>query len=105
MKGADAHTFRTPQPLLQEGHHMTTPTIGSPAPDQVGYRAAQILNQIHGDEEYTRLVDTCQQYNSDWTYQTGTVTIDRFDLDTDAAPLIEEALRALSLKAAMYELT
>jgi hypothetical protein len=84
---------------------MTTPTIGYPAPDQVGYRAAQILAAIHRDEEYTRLVDTCRQYNSDWTCQTGTVTINRFDLDTDAEPLIEEALRALALKASMYELT
>jgi hypothetical protein len=84
---------------------MTTPTTGYPAPDQVAYRAKQILAGIHGDEEYTRLVDTCRQYNSDWTCQTGTVTIDRFDLATDAEPLIEEALRALALKAAMFELT
>lgn len=84
---------------------MTTPTIGYPAPDQVGHRAAQILTEIHDDEEYTRLVDTCRQYNSDWTCQTGTVTIDRFNLDTDAEPLIEEAFRALALKGAMYELT
>lgn len=82
-----------------------TATLAKPDPNQVGRHAKQILADIHGDEEYTRLVDTCQRYNSDWTCQTGTVTIDRFDLEADAEPLIEEAFRALALKAAMFELT
>ncbi len=84
---------------------MNTATLKKPDPSTMGHRAKQILDAIHGDEEYTRLVDTCQQYNSDWTCQTGTVTINRFDLEADAEPLIEEAFRALALKAAMFEMT
>lgn len=84
---------------------MNTATLTRPDSDEVGPRAAQILGLIHTDEEYTRLVDTCRAYNSDWTCQTGTVTINRFDLASDAEPLIEEAFRALALKGAVYELT
>lgn len=84
---------------------MTVGTITRPDPAQVGQRAAQILDAIHADPEYGRLVDTCRLYDSDWTCMTGTVTIGRFDLENDAEPLIEEAFRALALKNAVFELT
>ncbi|MFF5261386.1 hypothetical protein ACFY4C_20780 [Actinomadura viridis] len=76
-----------------------------PAPSDVGPVAARILHALKDDPEYGRLVDTCGSYNEDWTCTAGTLTIDRWDIAADAEPLIEEALRALALKAAVYELT
>lgn len=66
-------------------------------------KGAATAPTIHDDAEYGRLVETCRLYNSDWTCMSGTVTINNFDLATDAEPLIEEAFRALALKAAVYE--
>lgn len=82
-----------------------TATRTRPDPRTVGPRAAQILAAIHGDAEYGLLIETCRLYNSDWTCMSGTITIDRFDLASDAEPLIEEALRALAIKSAVWELT
>ena len=76
-----------------------------PLPEDVARTAAPILAAIHDDPEYPRLVATCKQYDEDWNCVTGTLTIARWDLADDAEPLIEEAVRALALKAAVYRLT
>lgn len=80
-------------------------TTTLPAPAEVGPVAARILAAIHADPEYPRLIDGCGRYNSDWTCTTGTLAIARWDQAADAVPLLEEALRALSLKAAVFALT
>lgn len=79
--------------------------VARPLPEDVAHTAAPILEAIHGDPEYPRLVATCVKYDEDWTCVTGTLTIARWDLTVDAEPLIEEALRALALKAAVDRLT
>lgn len=76
-----------------------------PDVSEVGPIAARILTSIKHDPDYDRLIDGCGRYNSDWTCTTGTVTVDRWDVTTDAVPLLEEALRVLALKAAVYSLT
>lgn len=76
-----------------------------PLPEDVARTAAPILDAIKADPDYPRLVATCKRYDEDWTCVTGTLTISRWDLADDAEPLIEEALRALALKAAVYRLT
>lgn len=83
---------------------MTTTTL-LPDPAEVGDVADRILSVIHADPEYARLIVGCGRYNSDWTCTTGTITIDAWNLAEDAVPLLEEALRALALKAAVFALT
>lgn len=80
-------------------------TITRPEPAQVAPVAARILRAIHADPEYPRLIDGCGRYDSDWTCTTGTLAIARWNQATDAEPLLEEALRLLALKAAVFALT
>ncbi|TDD37913.1 hypothetical protein E1287_07600, partial [Actinomadura sp. KC06] len=74
-------------------------------PENVARTAAPILEAIKDDPEYPRLIAACRRYDEDWTCTAGTLTISRWDLADDAEPLLEEALRALALKAAVYRLT
>jgi len=83
---------------------MTT-TTALPAASAVGSRAAEILNMIKGSDEYGRLADSAQKYADCWATFTGYPIIARWDLDSDTAPLFEEALRVLALKSAVFELT
>jgi hypothetical protein len=80
-------------------------TVLLPNPEDVAGPARGILDAIHTDPEYDRLIDGCGQYEDDWTCMTGTLTVDCWDLTTDALPLLEEALRALALKASIYSIT
>jgi hypothetical protein len=82
-----------------------TSTIQTPDPAEVGEVADRLLTAVHADPEYPRLIDGCGRYTSDWTCTTGTITIEGWNLADDAVPLLEEALRALALKAAVYALT
>ncbi len=82
-----------------------TPSATLPTPEAVAASAAHTLAAVRLDVEYARLVEGCGRYSSDWTCTTGTLTIDRWDITTDAPRLIEEAFRALALKAAVYGLT
>ncbi len=45
------------------------------------------------------------KYDEDWTCYSGTPVISRYDQLTDAFPLFGEGLRALCLKAAVFEMT
>jgi len=82
---------------------MTTTT--PPAPAAVGSRSAEILDLIKASKEYGRLADSAQKYADCWATFTGYPIIARWDLDTDTAPLFEEALRVLALKSAVFELS
>ncbi|GAB3278365.1 hypothetical protein GCM10027589_04450 [Actinocorallia lasiicapitis] len=82
---------------------MTTTTMPDAA--KVAQRASRILTAIKVDDGYSRLVKTCGLYNSDWQCTAGTITVDRWDVAIDAEPLLEEALRALALKAAVHDMT
>jgi hypothetical protein len=76
-----------------------------PAPQTVGDRAAAILAAIKADDDYNRLVASTSLYASCWSTFTGYPIVASFDLDTDTAPLLEDALKVLALKSAVYELT
>lgn len=71
----------------------------------VGQRAAEILESIRGHRLYERLTGSSMKYSTCWSTFTGYPLVSRWDLDRDAEPLLDEALRVLALKAAVYELT
>lgn len=81
----------------------TTHTM--PDPSGVGKRAAEILDLIKGDEAYDRLSDSSKKYADCWSTFSGYPVIARWDLDTDKAALFDEAMKALALKSAVFELT
>lgn len=76
-----------------------------PPPAEVGRRAAQILAGLEADPGYERLSDSSKKYIDCWATFTGYPTIARWNLDQDKDNLFREAMRALSLKGAVYELT
>jgi hypothetical protein len=76
-----------------------------PEPATVGRRAARIIDLVRSSEEFARLKDSTEKYPDCWATFTGYPIIARFDLATDAGPLMDEALRVLCLKTAMFELT
>lgn len=84
---------------------MSPTTMKRPDPADIGKLAAQIDHTLRNDPEHARLLNGCKLYNSDWTCPRGVMTIDELDLAVDAEPLLNEAVRVLALKAAVYELT
>lgn len=76
-----------------------------PHPTVVGRRAAEILTSIEADEAYPRLATSAQRYSDCWASFTGYPIICEWNIDSDKGPLFREAMRALALKAAVYELT
>jgi hypothetical protein len=80
-------------------------TLKRPNPSAVGRRAAQILDLITASPEYARLVDSATRYADCWATFTGYPIIARFDLEADAPGLFAEAMRVLSLKSAVFELS
>lgn len=82
---------------------MTTPTL--PQPEQVGARAAQIMDAMRAHPGYDRLHSSSMRYSTCWATFTGYPAISRWSLERDAGPLLTEALRVLALKAAVFELT
>lgn len=76
-----------------------------PEPTAVASRAVEILDLIEGDPDCERLRRSALLYESCWATHNGYVLISRWDQDTDAPPLFDEALRVLALKTAVWELT
>lgn len=82
---------------------MSTSTM--PIPAQAAGRAMEILAAIRADEEFGAFEAATLEYSADWQCFTGFPVIERWNLDTDKGPLFTEGLRALALKAAVFELT
>lgn len=76
-----------------------------PAPEQVARRAQLILASIEADPEFPRLREGCAKYDKAWQTFTGYALVDGFNVEVDTAPLFTEALRAMALKMAVYEMT
>ncbi|GGU48270.1 hypothetical protein GCM10010211_10600 [Streptomyces albospinus] len=76
-----------------------------PAPATLAARAGQILSAMEADPEFERLRASCAKYDEDWTSFTGYALLDGWNAATDPATLFPEAVRAMALKAAAYELT
>jgi hypothetical protein len=73
--------------------------------EQVGGRAAEVLQAMHQHPEWERLTTSSMKYSPCWATYTGMPTVTKFDLDRDGGPLLVEAMRAMALKAAVFDLT
>lgn len=82
---------------------ITAPVL--PAAENVAARAKEILSAIEADPEFPAFVAASLKYDEDWTCYSGTPIISRYNQETDAPPLFAEGMRALCLKAAVYEMT
>ncbi|MFG3266866.1 hypothetical protein [Streptomyces bobili] len=76
-----------------------------PAASTVADAAKLILDGIKGDREFDAFKAASLEYSEDWQCFTGFPVVQRWNLEADAPALFEEGLRALALKAAVYELT
>ncbi|MCJ0868081.1 hypothetical protein [Streptomyces sp. AP-93] len=76
-----------------------------PTPAQAADKAKKILAAIEADPEFAAFEAATLEYSSDWQCFTGFPVIERWNLDEDKAPLFTEGLRALALKAAVFDLT
>jgi hypothetical protein len=89
--------------IFEGSNNMMTVTM--PEPVAVGRRSAEILALVRDSDLYPRLVGASMRYVECWATFTGYPTIANWNLERDAGPLLEQALRVLCLKAAVYELT
>ncbi|MEU8158852.1 hypothetical protein [Micromonospora parva] len=76
-----------------------------PEVGEVGRRAAEILDKMQAHPLYGRLKSSSMKYSTCWATFTGYPAISRWSLERDAAPLLDEALRVLALKAAVFDLS
>ena len=76
-----------------------------PAPEKVAVRAREIHAAIESDPEFERLWQTCAQYSSDWDDFYGYPIIVDYDAIGDAPALFKETIRAMAMKAAVFDLT
>jgi hypothetical protein len=80
-------------------------SVALPDPETVGRRAEEILCAVEACRDFERLRAATLAYPTCWATFTGYPIVAQWDLDTDGGPLFVEALRAMALKAAMFELT
>lgn len=80
-------------------------TTGLPALDEVAERARAIHDVLAGDPEIARLETAVSKYSSDWDDFYGYPIIVDYDAVADAPGLFKEALRAMALKSAVWDLT
>ncbi|WP_030745719.1 hypothetical protein [Streptomyces sp. NRRL S-31] len=79
--------------------------VEMPTVDAVAGAAVRILDRIKSDTEFGTFRAASLEYSEDWQCFTGFPVVDQWSLERDAAPLFEEGLRALALKAAVFEAT
>jgi hypothetical protein len=82
-----------------------TITLTQPAPETTAERAREILADWMADPEMPAVLDGCKRYSSDWTDDYGQILIERYEVGRDAPALIDDALRVMALKSAVYELS
>jgi hypothetical protein len=93
----------TSNPLRREA--VVAITLTRPAPERVAERAREIHATWMADPEMPAVLDGCKRYSSDWTDDYGQVLIPNYSVERDAPPLIDDALRVMALKSAVYEMT
>ncbi|WP_331733931.1 hypothetical protein OG345_40800 (plasmid) [Streptomyces sp. NBC_01220] len=79
--------------------------VDLPAADAVASAAKRILDSIKDDPQFAEFRAASLEYSDDWQCFTGFPVVAQWNLEADAAPLFEEGLRALALKAAVFEAT
>ncbi|MFF8956900.1 hypothetical protein [Streptomyces sp. NPDC014894] len=82
-----------------------TATLDRPAPETVAVRAREIHTALMGDPEIGRLERAVSQYSSDWDDFYGYPIIVDYDAVADAPGLFVEAVRAMAIKSAVWDLT
>lgn len=75
-----------------------------PAHDDVATLARRTLTLIQNDLEYLVLQEASIEHCADWPTLDGVNLVSDWEVERDARPLFAEALRALTLKSAVYEL-
>nr|WP_221462435.1 hypothetical protein [Streptomyces olivoverticillatus] len=63
------------------------------------------MSAIEADPEFERLRTGCAKYDKDWQSFTGYALVDGFDVEKDTVPLFPDALRAMAIKSAVFEMT
>lgn len=76
-----------------------------PEPSVVAQRALEILDAWMGDPEMGTVLEGCKKYSSDWSDDYGQFLIPNYSVERDAVSLIDDAVRVMALKSAVYELT
>lgn len=84
---------------------MSTSTSTLPAAERVAERAKEIHAAIQSDEEFRDFMAASLKYDADWQCFTGSVVVSEYDQEKDKLGLFAEGLKALCLKAAVYEMT
>ncbi|MGW4883344.1 hypothetical protein [Streptomyces murinus] len=79
--------------------------VKMPAVEAVVGAAKRILDSIKNDPEFGAFRAASLEYSEDWQCFTGFPVVAHWSLEADAEPLFEEGLRALALKAAVYDAT
>lgn len=82
-----------------------TATLIHPEPAEVAVRAREIHATLMADPEIGRLERAVSQYSSDWDDFYGYPLIVKYDAVGDAPGLFKEAVRAMALKSAVWDLT
>ncbi|MGA5598485.1 hypothetical protein ACPCSE_30045 [Streptomyces cellulosae] len=82
-----------------------TATLTRPAPEAVATLARTIRADWLADPEMESILDGCRRYSSDWSDDYGQFLIPGYTVEKDAPPLIDDALKAMAVKTAVYELT
>ncbi|MFJ4827776.1 hypothetical protein ACIP5L_31375 [Streptomyces bacillaris] len=83
-----------------------SPTIKAlPAAETVAVRAREIHATIEADQEFPAFKAASLKYDADWQCFTGSVVVAHYDQEEDKHGLFAEGLRALCLKAAVFERT
>ncbi|MEU9398613.1 hypothetical protein [Streptomyces sp. NPDC048242] len=80
-------------------------TVERPAAERVAERAREILAAVGTDPEFAAFKAASLKYDSDWQCFTGSVVVAEYDQEKDKHALFTEGLKALCLKAAVYEMT
>jgi len=82
-----------------------SPHLARPDPRAVGRRAAEVFDRVFTSPLWERLAGAVAAHPDRGATFTGFPLIARLDLAHDAGPLLVEAMHALALRAAVYQLT
>lgn len=82
-----------------------TVTLIRPAPEVVAKRARAVHDAWRADPEMGTVLDGCTRYSSDWSDDYGQFLISNYTVEGDAPALIDDALKVMAIKTAVYELT
>jgi hypothetical protein len=89
----------------KESAAVSDTTLALPAPERVAERAKEIHAAIQADTEFPAFKAASLKYDSDWQCFTGSVVVEEYDQELDKYGLFTEGLKALCLKAAVFEMT